>query len=138
MTVTRRFGRRLLHGYTTDSGLLSRMAEQEEAAWIEFDAKYRRMICAIGEKRGISPADSEDLVQEVMLICCKRLRSFIYDRARGHFRSFLFAIVQNIAWQMRRKKTPVPEAPPEYDASLDLKFMHEYEQFLLESLLARS
>lgn len=138
MPVSRRFGRVLRHGYTTDSGLLTRMAEQEESAWREFDAKYRAMICAVGKKRGIAPEDSEDLVQEVMLICCKRIGSFFYDRSRGHFRSFLVAIVQNIAWQMLRRKKPLPDVPvPEYDASLDLEFMREYEQFLLDALLAQ-
>ena len=135
MTVSKRFGRIPRHGYTTDSGLLSRMAEQQEAAWIEFDAKYRRMICTVGQKRGIAPEDCEDLVQEVMLVCCRRIGSFFYDRSRGHFRSFLIAVIQNISWQMLRKKKPAPDIPPDYDVSLDLEFMREYEAFLLDALL---
>ena len=125
-------------GYTTHASHLRRLGAQEQAAWEEFYAKYRAMICAVGKKRGIAPEDSEDLVQEVMLICCKRIGSFFYDRSRGHFRSFLVAIVQNIAWQMLRRKKPLPDVPvPEYDASLDLEFMREYEQFLLDALLAQ-
>ena len=136
MPVSRHFSRVLRHGYTTDSGLLTRMAEQEEAAWIAFDAKYRAMICAVGRKRGIPPEDCEDLVQEVLLVCCKRIGSFFYDRSRGHFRSFLVAVTQNISWQMLRRKKPLPDVPPpEYDASVDLEFMREYENFLLDALL---
>ena len=126
------------HGYTTDSGLLSRMAAQEEQAWIDFDAKYRSMISAVGRQRGISPDDCDDLVQEVLLICCRRIGQFFYDRNKGHFRSYLFAIVKNAAWQMLRKQSrPVPEIPLEYDNGIDRIFMEQYERFLTETVLAR-
>lgn len=131
---TTRFRR---YASTTDSGLLSRMTEGDEAAWREFDAKYRDMIRAAGRKRGIPPEDCDDLIQEVMLVCCRRLSSFLYDRSKGHFRSFLTAIVRNIAWQMRRRKRPLPDVPPEYDDSVDREFMREYEKFLLDSMLGR-
>ena len=85
------------HGYTTDSGLLRRMAAEDEQAWIDFDHKYRRMIYGIGQKRGIDPEDYDDLVQEVMLGCCQRIGQFFYDRNRGHFRSWLFAVTRNAA-----------------------------------------
>ena len=124
------------HGYTTDSGLLRRMAAEDEQAWIDFDNKYRRMIYGIGQKRGISPPDCEDLVQEVMLVCCQRIGSFFYDRNKGHFRSWLFAVTRNAAWRMiRRKQTPDPELLPEYDNGIDREFMAQYEQFLTESVM---
>ena len=124
------------HGYTTDSGLLNRMATEDEQAWIDFDNKYRRMICGIGEKRGINPDDYNDLMQEVMLVCCQRIGSFFYDRNKGHFRSWLFAVTRNAAWRMiRRKQTPDPELLPEYDNGIDREFMAQYEQFLTESVM---
>ncbi len=130
ISITRR------HGYTTDSGLLRRMAAEEEQAWVEFDRKYRSMILAVGKRQGISPADSEDLVQEVMRICCRRIGHFFYDRNRGHFRSYLFAIIKNAAWQMLRKnREPEPEILDEYEKGIDLVFMKEYEDFLIEAVL---
>ena len=124
------------HGYTTDSGLLRRMAAEDEQAWIDFDNKYRRMIYGIGQKRGIDPDDYDDLVQEVMLVCCQRIGSFFYDRNKGHFRSWLFAVTRNAAWRMiRRKQTPDPELIPEYDNGIDREFMAQYEQFLTESVM---
>ena len=112
------------------------MAAEDEQAWVDFDAKYRSMILAVGKQRGISPPDCEDLVQEVMLVCCQRIGSFFYDRNRGHFRSWLFAVTRNAAWRMiRRKQTPDPELLPEYDNGIDREFMAQYEQFLTESVM---
>ena len=126
------------HGYTTDSGLLDRLAAEDEQAWIEFDAKYRRMIAGIGRKRGIAPEDYDDLMQEVMLVCCRHISSFFYDRTRGHFRSWLFAVAWNSARRILRRKSSVSPDPgllPEYDEGIDREFMAQYENFLLESAL---
>ncbi|MBP5182973.1 MAG: sigma-70 family RNA polymerase sigma factor [Lentisphaeria bacterium] len=133
------FKRRTLlfpRGCTTDSRLLSRLAESDERAWREFDEKYRNMICAIGGKMGVPPADHDDLVQEVMLVCCRRLETFFYDRTKGRFRSYISAIIRNVSWVLLRKKRSVPpENLPEYDDSVDLHFMEQYENFLLETVL---
>lgn len=112
------------------------MAAEEEQAWIDFDRKYRSMILAVGRRRGIWPEDSEDLVQEVMKTCCLRISQFFYDRNRGHFRSYLFAIIKNTTWKMLRKnREPELESQNEYEEGIDLEFMREYEDFLIEAVL---
>jgi len=112
------------------------MAAEDEQAWIDFDAKYRSMIRAVAKQRGITPEDSDDLVQEVMLICCRRIGSFFYDRNKGHFRSYLFSIIKNAAWQMRRKKDRAPaEGVPDYEEGIDRLFMEQYEHFLADAAL---
>lgn len=126
----------LRHGHTTDSKLLSRLAADEEQAWVEFDKKYRDMICAVGKKLGVRPPDHDDLVQEVLLICCNRIGSFFYDRSKGHFRSWLIAVVRNVSWTMLRKsRREPPEIVTEYDETIDRLFMEEYEHFLIEEVL---
>lgn len=128
----------LLHrrGYTTDSGLLTRIAEADEQAWQEFYDKYRSMITAIGQKRGLNQIECEDLVQEVMLVCCRRLGQFVYDRSKGHFRSWLTTVSRNVCWQQQRKNRPLQtDVPPDYSDEINLTFMREYEQFLLNSCL---
>ena len=125
------------HGYTTDSGLLSRIAEADEQAWRDFYEKYRSMIIAIGQNRGFNQIECEDLVQEVMFVCCRRIgQLFFYDRSKGHFRSWLTAVIRNISWQQQRKnRQPEPDELPDYDDGINLSFMQEYENFLLESCL---
>ena len=95
------------------------------------------MICSIGEKRGITREETEDLLQEVMLICCRRIKDFIYNREKGHFRSYLTSIIHNVSWQLHRKrKNPLPTVA-EYDDSIDKLFMKQYEQFLIDALMKK-
>lgn len=122
---------------STDSDLLTRMAKEDEIAWREFHTKYRNMIIGIGKKRGISQEETEDLIQEVMLVCCQRISQFTYDRTKGHFRSYLTAIIRNVAAQMRRTKKNEPIPVPEYDDEIDKLFMKQYEDFLVENLLKK-
>jgi len=125
------------HGYTTSSGMLSRMAAEDEQAWIEFDAKYRGMIYTIGKQRGLSQTDCEDLMQNVLLVCCRQLTGqFCYDRKKGRFRSWLATVARNLIWQQQRNQRQIPpENLPAYDDQISQAFMKEYEQFLLASCL---
>ena len=122
---------------TTDSKLLGQLAAEDEQAWSEFHSKYRKMICSIGKKRGISPDETEDLIQEVMLICCRRIKEFTYDREKGHFRSYLTAIIHNVSWQLQRKRKNLPPVDTEYDDSIDKLFMEQYEKFLINALMKK-
>ena len=116
--------------------MLRRMAAEDEQAWVDFDAKYRSMIRAVAKQRGIAEEDCDDLIQEVMVICCRRIGSFFYDRSKGHFRSYLYSIIKNAAWQMRRKKAPAPpEGMQDYEEGIDRIFMEQYEHFLVKTVL---
>lgn len=123
-------------GYTTRESHLKRLGENEEAAWNEFYTKYRAMIHAIGTARQLSNEECEDLMQEVALICSRKLQNFVYNPERCRFRSFLFKIATNVAFNLFRKKTKnqAEELKDDYAAvpELDIKFMQEYERFLLE------
>ena len=91
-------------GYTTRESHLKRLGEKEEAAWNEFYTKYKAMIYAIGASRKLAEEECEDLMQEVALICSRKLQNFIYDPERCRFRSFLFKITTNVAFNLLRKK----------------------------------
>ena len=123
-------------GFTTRSSHLRRLKDGEDAAWREFYAKYRAMILAIGRKRHLPEEDSEDLMQEVAAVCHRRLQTFLYDRDRCHFRSFLFQVTANLTCNLRRKnRGPLP---PKFDPGdgtvpgLDEQFLREYERFILD------
>ena len=128
-------------GYTTRPSHLRDLAREDEQAWREFYDKYRAMIQAIGTRMGLSASDQEDLLQEVAMICCNRLKTFFYDPKKCRFRSFLFGIVKNVAFNIRRKnrsRSRTEQAAVDYEAipGLDLQFMREYEKFLWEKSLA--
>lgn len=128
-------------GYTTRPSQLRKLGEQDEAAWREFYNKYKAMIWAIGARMGLSDSDREDLLQDVAVVCCNRLKNFYYDPEKCRFRSFLFGIVRNVAFNIRRKNQKLGRSDQlarDYDAfpGLDVQFMREYENFLLEKSIA--
>ena len=123
-------------GFTTRSSHLRRLKNGEDEAWREFYRKYRAMILAIGRKLHLPEKDSEDLMQEVAAVCHRRLQTFIYDRDRCRFRSFLFQVTANLSRNLRRKdRTSVPAkfVPAETAVpGMDEEIMREYEQFILD------
>ena len=123
-------------GYTTRESHLKRLGKNEETAWNEFYTKYKAMIYAIGTARQLSSEECEDLMQEVAIICSRKLQNFVYDPERCRFRSFLFKITTNVAFNLLRKKTKnqAEELKDDYSVvpELDIQFMQEYERFLLE------
>lgn len=128
-------------GYTTRPSHLLKLSEEDENAWSEFYNKYKAMIWAIGSRMGLSESDREDLLQDVAMVCCNRLKSFYYDPEKCRFRSFLFGIVRNVAFNIRRKNQKLVRSEKvmrDYDAfpGLDVQFMREYETFLLGKSLA--
>ncbi|MBQ4336760.1 MAG: sigma-70 family RNA polymerase sigma factor [Lentisphaeria bacterium] len=123
-------------GYTTRESHLYLLGRKEEAAWREFYEKYRSMIFGIGKSRKLSKEECEDLLQEVALICSNKLQDFIYDPARCRFRTFLYKIAENVSFNISRRKNKIRCLPLKNDYAvvpeLDIKFMQEYEQFLLD------
>jgi len=126
-------------GYTTRGSHLEKLRLQDGAAWDEFYKKYRAMICGIGAKRRLSPDECEDLMQEVAMICSQKLQNFVYDPSKSRFRTFLYKITENVSFNLNRKNRNKHNVPLREDYStvpeLDLRFMQEYEQFLLDRSL---
>ena len=122
-------------GYTTRASQLQRLAEGDDLEWQVFYRKYSAMIQAIGIRRHLSDNDLDDLMQSVSQVCFTRLKSFVYEPRRGHFRSFLYSLVRNIADNMRRQReraarTAIAMPSSSYDPEIDQAFMAEYESFL--------
>jgi RNA polymerase sigma-70 factor (ECF subfamily) len=80
----------------TQPSLLSRVRDpSNDAAWREFEAKYRELLVRFCRRQGWQLADAEDLVQTVMASLVKSLPGFVYDKARGRFRDYLYRAVRN-------------------------------------------
>ena len=123
-------------GFTTRSSHLRRLKNGEDAAWREFYRKYRAMISAIGRKLHLPEEADEDLMQEVAVVCYRRLQNFIYNRDNCRFRSFLFQVTVNLSRNLRRKnrkKIPLKNFPAdEALPGLDEDFLREYERLILD------
>lgn len=93
---------------STHESLLARLAEgEDEFAWHEFHDRYGPLIRGYAARRGLQPADRDDLIQDVLLALSKSLPKFRYDPARGRLRAYLATITRRAFFKRTRQKPGV-------------------------------
>lgn len=81
---------------STRTSLLTRLRDTgDQAAWREFEGNYRPLIVEFCRRRGLGATDAEDIAQKVMTSMSQSLPGFLYDPARGRFRSYLLRCTKN-------------------------------------------
>lgn len=92
----------------TPKTLLDQIAvrgELDDAKWQEFDRLYRPVIRFFIRQKFYSLVnDYDDISQDVMMRLVRELRAKRYDSTRARFRTYLYAIVYNIAVDYLREK----------------------------------
>jgi RNA polymerase sigma-70 factor (ECF subfamily) len=79
----------------TRPSLLIRLRDScDGRSWQAFFDRYWRLIYGFARKCGLSSADSEDVLQDVIIEVFKSMPAFEYDRCRGTFRAYLRTITQ--------------------------------------------
>ena len=134
------FGKkRKTFSYTTRSSFLKRVQSGNDEAWKEFYEKYTGMIRFIGKKRQLTSEECDDLQTEVMVIFWKKMNAFLYDPARGKFRSYLGRIANLAAFRIYKKNhgkelmnVPLVE---NYPADINVDYMEEWQNYLLGKAL---
>ena len=81
--------------WTTRKSLIERVLDGDEESWDTFYGTYSRLICAIGNRSGLSSDDCQDLTQDVMRTIFDHKDRFNYDAGAGKFRSYLTGIVKH-------------------------------------------
>ena len=94
----------------TPKTLLKQIAERgdlDDAKWTEFDRLYRPVIRFFMRQKFYSlVSDYDDIAQDVMVRLVRELRSKKYNASRARFRTYLYAIVYNMAVDyLRERKT---------------------------------
>jgi RNA polymerase sigma factor (sigma-70 family) len=137
----------------TRHSLLTRLKDWEDQdGWREFFDTYWRLIYSVARRAGLNEAESQDVVQETLVVVAKQMPSFRYDPARGSFKAWLHTVIRGrLSRHWRKAKQypapPVPavaedeptaeelaaEAPPEFDAI----WQSEWEQNLLDAAVRR-
>jgi len=134
----------------TRASLLTRLGRTEDdASWREFFERYWRLIYQAALREGLSDADAQDVVQEVVLQVSRQIGSFRYDPKR----SFKGWLLRTTHWKVmdvhrRRSRSGVIEpadagsagegtlesgvVPPELEA----RWEAEWEQSLAHSAIA--
>ena len=92
----------------TRISLLSRVRDgSDDAAWAEFENRYRDLILRYALVRGVQHADADDICQIVMMSLATALRSFRYSSERGRFRDYLGRVVRNAVARFRSRPNPI-------------------------------
>ena len=94
--------------FVTSSTLLKKIKDSSDhQSWQRFFDRYSGMIYRNGIAKGLSHAEAEELVQEIMSQLVHKITNFNYDREKGSFRGWLNKITQwRIIDQMRRRILP--------------------------------
>ena len=84
---------------------LARDGALADAKWVEFDRMYRPVVRFFIRQRFSSLVDdAEDIAQDAMVKLVAQFRARTYDPARAKFRTYLAAIVYNIAVDYLRRQ----------------------------------
>ena len=89
----------------TTTALLEGLFDHDnEAAWSQFDARYRPIVTAFARKLGLGESDASDVAQETIVQFLQEYRDGKYDRERGRLRSWLVGIARFRVAGIYRKK----------------------------------
>src|SRR5436190_13224502 len=73
----------------TRASLLVRLRNpRDEAAWMEFVARYAALVYGYARKQGLQDSDAADVSQEVLTAVASAVGRLDYDPAKGSFRNW--------------------------------------------------
>jgi RNA polymerase sigma-70 factor (ECF subfamily) len=101
---------------TRSSFLLRFRQGADEVHWREFLDLYRPLIERTIRRSGMTDADVDDILQDVLIQLLKALPGFDYQKDRGRFRSWLRRVTLNKIHDCRRRQREI--AWPECGADI--------------------
>ncbi len=121
--------------YTTKKSLLEAIRGGDGVSWHEFYETYRPLIVVRGRNYKLNAAETDELVQSVMLRFFDRSKSFVYDRSKGKFRDYLGVMIYRCALNIIRQRREneigyddVEIAEPEQDRD---RWLLEWQQHIM-------
>jgi RNA polymerase sigma-70 factor (ECF subfamily) len=116
----------------------------DEASWQRLVALYNPWIRDWLRRQGLGPADSDDLVQEVLLVLLRELPQFTHDLRRGAFRRWLRTVTLNrlrAFWRQRPALAPPGERErvlaqlEDPDSALSVAWDREHNEHVVRRLV---
>ena len=94
----------------TRASLILRLPDAADTrAWDDFVAVYAPLVYRLARRHGLQPADSDDLVQDVLAAVARSVEGWLGTPTRGPFRAWLLTIARNLTMNTltRRKHRPL-------------------------------
>ena len=82
--------------------------QNDENAWAEFTAFYRKYIYNIVRRMGLNHHDADEVVQITLVKVWNAMPKFNYSPEKGRFRGWLCSIAGNTAKNFIRSRGPMP------------------------------
>lgn len=130
----------------TRATLLARLRDAaDQAAWHEFEAAYRGLILGYCRRRGLQPADAEDVLQSVLLGLMRALPAFEYRPEHGRFRGYLGRAVAHAIEKLRRRPAAagldaehggLAADDPSWEKAWEEEWVHHHYRRAMERLAA--
>ncbi len=97
----------------TRQTLLARLKDWgDEESWREFFDLYWRLIHTAGLRAGLTDAEAQDVVQEVMLAAARKMPGFTYEPDKDSLKGWLLAVTRwKVADQFRKREKPGQPQP---------------------------
>ena len=92
-----------VHEATTSVSLLSRLQKDDNDAWVVFVDRYGSRLNQWCLHRGLQPADSEDVTQNVLVKLARNMKTFQYD-PKLTFRGWLRRVTENAVIDFQRER----------------------------------
>lgn len=91
----------------TRPSLILRVRNPNDAdAWNQFVNLYRPVILRLACRKGIQPADAEDLAQQVLMSVAGAIERWQPDAQKARFRTWLQTIVRNAILNALQRRSP--------------------------------
>lgn len=118
------------HSATTTHLLMALLEPGEDAAWVEFDHRYRPVLIGFLRHIGVRDQDVEDVAQQTLLEFCRAYREGKYNREKGRLGSWLIGIAQRQAASASRQRRRGDERSASIDEWLSdpARLTHLWEQ----------
>ncbi len=102
------------------------------AAWDEVVAVYGPLVYRVARRKGLQPADADDLVQEVLSAVARSIGQWLERDDRGRFRTWLLRISRNTAINFLTRRKHLPQSPDSHNAANALAGLAEASDVSLE------
>ena len=90
--------------------MLQQMREGKDDAWKAFREFYRPLIASCGLDLGLTSAENDSLIQDVLIACFQENVLSNYDHTKGKFRYYLWSVATRKAKAILANRTD--DLPP--------------------------